>query len=284
MQPLDLIVRALDEKKRNAPNGEEYWTGRDIYPILGYTVWRNFYESVILKAKMACDGSGVHSQYHFVDVDKMIAAGKGASRERGDIYLTRYACYLIAMNGDPRKPEIATAQTYFAIQARRQELSDEESRLLLRERVRESNRILTGVAREAGVVRFALFNDAGYRGLYGMGLDDIKLRKRIPQNDALLDRAGRAELAANEFRITQTQLKIERENVRGERPAMYAHQTVGEEVREAMKRIGGVMPEDMPVEEPIKNLKKKLAAKSKKPIPPASQPSFLGEAGEEPSQ
>jgi DNA-damage-inducible protein D len=231
MEPLDFVMRALDQKKRTAPNGEGYWMGRDIQVILGYAEWRNFFATVIKKARTACDGSGVPSSYHFVETSKVISAGKGAELERADCYLTRYACYLIAMNGDSSKAEVATAQTYFAVQTRRQELNDQEKRVALRERVRVSNKILAGTASEAGVTRFALFNDAGYRGLYGMGLADIKRRKRISPKEYLLDRAGRAELAANEFRITQTQQKLERERIQGERAAMQTHQKVGEEVR-----------------------------------------------------
>lgn len=259
MGSLDFVMRALDQKKRTAPNGEDYWMGRDIQVILGYAEWRNFSATVIKKAKAACDGSGVPSSYHFVETNKVISAGKGAELERADCYLTRYACYLIAMNGDSSKAEVATAQTYFAVQARRQELSDQEKRVALRERVRASNKVLVGTARQVGVTRFGLFNDEGYRGLYGMGLADIMRRKKIPPKDKLLDRAGRAELAANEFRITQTQQKLERERVQGERAAMHTHRKVGEEVREAIKRIGGVPPEDLPSEEPIGKVKKRLA-------------------------
>lgn len=259
MEPLDFVMRALDQKKRTAPNGEEYWMGRDIQLILGYAEWRNFSDSVIKKARMACDGSGVQSSYHFVETNKVISAGKGAELERADCYLTRYACYLIAMNGDSSKAEVATAQTYFAVQTRRQEVSDQEKRIALRERVQMSNKVLAGTARGAGVTRFALFNDAGYRGLYGMGLADIMRRKKIPPKDKLLDRAGRAELAANEFRITQTQQKLERERIQGEHAAMQTHRQVGEEVRAAIKRIGGVQPEDLPIEEPIEKVKKRLA-------------------------
>jgi DNA-damage-inducible protein D len=260
MESLDAVMAALDRKKREAPNGEDYWMGRDLQQVLGYAEWRSF-QTVIEKAKLACNGSGVSSRYHFVDTNKVIEAGKGAKLERADCYLTRYACYLIAMNGESSKPEVATAQTYFAMQTRRQELSDQDKRIALRDRVRKGNRLLAGTARGAGVKRFAVFNDAGYRGLYGMGLADIKLRKRIPTKEDLLDRAGRAELAANEFRVTQAQQKLEREGIQGEGPAIHAHHTVGGEVREAIRRIGGTMPEDLPTEEPIKKL---IAAQKRK--------------------
>jgi DNA-damage-inducible protein D len=162
MEPLDFVMQALDEKKRIAPNGEDFWMARDIQVILGYAEWRNF-EAVIEKAKTACDGSGVQSQYHFVGTNKMIVAGKGAELQRADYCLTRYACYLIAMNGDPSKLEIASAQTYFAIQTRRQEMADAEAlaladpdadRIALRERVQMNNHTLAGVAKDAGVQRY----------------------------------------------------------------------------------------------------------------------------------
>jgi hypothetical protein len=259
MEALGGIVSSLEACKRAAPNGEDYWMGRDIQQVLGYTNWQNF-ESVIQKAKNACDGSGVKSKYHFIETSKVIEAGKGAKLERADFYLTRYACYLIAMNGDSTKPEIATAQTYFAVQTRRQEISDSDKRIALRERVRKGNKLLAGTARGAGVKRFALFNDAGYRGLYGMGLSEIKRSKLIPKEDDLLDCAGRTELAANEFRITQAQQKLERERIQGEASAIDAHRRVGEEVRRAIERIGGTMPENLPKEP---HIKKVIAAQRK---------------------
>ncbi len=260
MVSLDVVMLALDGKKREAPNGEDYWMARDLQSVLGYANWQNF-QTVIERAKTACDGSGVNSHYHFIDTNKVIASGKGAKLERADCYLTRYACYLIAMNGESSKPEVASAQTYFAVQTRRQEVSDQEKRIALRDRVRRGNKLLAGTARGVGVKRFAIFNDAGYRGLYGMGLAEIKSRKRIHPKEDLLDCAGRAELAANEFRVTQTQQKLERDGIRGEGPATYVHRTVGGEVREAIRRIGGTMPEDLPTEEPIKKL---IAAQKKK--------------------
>jgi len=141
VEALDLVMRALDEKKREAPNGEDYWKARDIQQVLGYTEWRNF-QGVIEKARLACDGAGVKSVHHFVDTNKVIESGKGAKLERADCYLTRYACYLIAMNAESSKPEVATAQTYFAVQTRRQEISDQEKRIALRDRVRKGYKIL----------------------------------------------------------------------------------------------------------------------------------------------
>jgi DNA-damage-inducible protein D len=257
MESLDSVVKALDGAKRIAPNGEEYWMARDIQSIMGYTNWENF-EGVIEKARTACETSGITPDYHFLATKKVIKAGKGAKLERADCYLTRYACYLIAMNGESSKEQVATAQTYFAYQTRRQELDDQlteaQRRIALRERVKKNNRSLSGAAFAAGVKKFAVFNDAGYKGLYGMGLVDIKRIKQIPQAEDLLDCAGRAELAANDFRITQTEQKLKRDDVRGEESAIDTHFTVGREVRAAIERVGGTMPEKLPAEQPIKKL------------------------------
>jgi DNA-damage-inducible protein D len=260
MDSLDSVIKDLENVKRMAPNGEDYWMGRDIQAILGYDTWENFY-TVIQKAMMACESAGFKVMYHFRDTTKVISAGKGAKLQRADCYLTRYACYLIAMNGDSRKAEISTSQSYFAAQTRRQEIRDQDKRIALRERVRRGNTVLAGTAMGAGVKRMGIFVDSGYRGLYGMGLKEIKKHKRLPASAELLDRAGHAELAANEFRITQTQQKLERERIQGEALAIETHKSVGAEVRAAIKRIGGTMPEDLPVEEPIKKL---IAAQQKR--------------------
>jgi DNA-damage-inducible protein D len=260
MEGLDAVIKALESIKRMAPNGEDYWMGRDIQPVLGYDTWESFY-NVIQKAMSACESAGFKVVYHFRDTTKVITGGKGAKLQRGDCYLTRYACYLVAMNGDARKAEISTAQSYFAAQTRRQELRDQEKRIALRERVRRGNNVLAGTAVNAGVKRFGIFTDAGYRGLYGMGLKEIKTRKRLPVSADLLDRAGHAELAANEFRITQTQQKLERERIQGEELAISTHRAVGAEERQAIQRIGGTMPEDLPLESPIKKL---IAAHNKR--------------------
>jgi DNA-damage-inducible protein D len=260
----DQIMLQLEACKKLTKRSDEYWMGRDIQTILGYDKWDNF-KQVIEKAREACRNSKAEPKYHFLDVGKMITVGKGALREREDCYLTRYACYLVAMNGDSQKPEIGSAQTYFAIQTRRQELSDltlnDEKRLELRDRVKQAVKHLNSAAKNSGVVNYAFFHDAGYRGLYGMGLRAIKLKKRISQKEDLLDRAGRAELAANEFRYTQTEERLNRDQIRDGEKAQKIHNEVGSEVRQAIKKIGGTLPENLPAEASIKILSKQKKVK-----------------------
>lgn len=239
-------------------SGVRFWRARDLMPILGYERWENFL-GAIEKAKISCQESGLPVFQQFRDATKVLTVGNGATIEVEDFFLTRYACYLVAMNGDSRKPEIAAAQTYFAIQTRRQELEDsltaDEKRVELRERVRDANRKLNGVAKSAGVQKFGVFNDAGYKGLYGgLGVSDVKRKKGISSGDDLLDCAGRAELAANEFRITQTEQKLVREAVKGETSAINTHFRVGKEVRKAIENLGGTMPEELPKEPSIKRI------------------------------
>ncbi len=257
---LEYVVNLLDSKKKAAPNGSPMWSARDVMTILGYRDWRSFKE-VIEKARVACDNSGRFSGDHFVQLPDMVGIGSGAMREMENIVLSKYACYLVAMNGESKKLEVATAQTYFAIQTHRQEsqelLSEEERRLLLRDRVKDANKKLSGAARDAGVTnsKFGIFHDAGYKGLYdGLGVRDIKKAKGIDGKDDLLDRIGRAELAANEFRITQTEQKLRNEAITGEQTAIDTHHRVGVQVRTAIKEIGGTMPEKLPPEPSIRKL------------------------------
>jgi DNA-damage-inducible protein D len=256
---MDAVMKALDGVRKLSKNGGEYWMGREIQPILGYDKWENF-RNVIQKAAEACAAAGIEKKYHFLDTGKVITAGKGAKMERGDYYLTRYGCYLVAMNGEPSKPEIAAAQTYFAIQTRRQELSDlslnDEKRLELRDRVREAVKHLNSAASRSGVVNYAFFHDAGYRGLYGMGLQAIKAKKGISPKEELMDRAGRAELAANEFRFTQTEERLKAENTRDGNRAQTVHKEVARKVRQAIRDIGGTLPENLPAEPSLKKLSK----------------------------
>jgi DNA-damage-inducible protein D len=251
-------------------DGVEYWLARDLQILLGYNEWRNFLK-VIDKAKIACESSRQNCINHFVDVNKMVKLRSGSERSIDDITLTRYACYLIAQNGDPRKPEIANAQKYFAIQARRQEISDattaDVERLDLRKQTAEEFKALSGAAREAGVndKMFGIFHDAGYKGMYGgMGRDAIKRYKKIPEKENLMDRMDTTELAANQFRMTQTRDKLARERIKDQRIAIKTHENVGKEVREAISRIGGTPPEHLLPAEHIKLVEKRVKNTSPK--------------------
>lgn len=248
----------FEDIKKIDRNGVEFWTARELMPLLSYTEWRNF-EEVIGKATQACIASGQDTNNHFVKSAKMVKIGSNTVREVADYKLDRYACYLIAQNGDPKKPAIALAQTYFAIQARRQEifeqLPDIEKRLFIRSEVSDHNKKLFKTAQQAGVTQFGLFNDAGYKGLYGTPLSDIERRKGIKKGE-LLDRAGSTELAANLFRITQTDEKLKKDKIQGEREASQTHFMVGGKVRQTIKEIGGTTPEHLPVEKHIKEVRK----------------------------
>lgn len=252
----------FEQIKKIDENGIEYWEARELIDILGYEEWRKF-AGVIDKAKTACKNSKQSVDDHFVDADKLIKIAVGTTKETSrlvtDYKLSRYACYLIAQNGDPRKKEISAAQTYFAIQTRRQEISvqleDNEKRLFIRDEVKDHNKKLFATARQAGVNNFGRFNNAGYEGLYGMKKDKIQSRKKIGKDD-VLDRAGTTELAANLFRITQTDEKIRNENIKGDYQASNTHFEIGKKVRQTIKEIGGRMPEDLEPETNIKELKK----------------------------
>lgn len=241
--------------------GDEFWSARDLAPLLDYQSWRNFVQ-VIEKARLACTQSGQPDVDHFVEAIKMVDIGSGAKRPIDDISLSRYACYLIVQNGDPSKPVIANGQTYFAIQTRRQELandtafgqlSEDEKRLAIRNELAQHNKYLAAAAADAGVESgqdFAIFQNHGYRGLYG-GLDatGIKARKGLKKSQKILDHMGSTELAANLFRATQTEEKLRRDGVKGKQQANQTHFAVGQKVRETIEELGGTMPEDLPTPE-----------------------------------
>ena len=259
------VRKSLESLKQHNQHGAEYWMARDLQPLLGYRQWRSFTKA-IKKAETSCRESGNDPGYHFALARKMIPGGQGAVQEVDDYQLSRFACYLIAQNGDPRITESAEAQKYFAIQTRRQEISDalaaDRERLELRQQTSAEFKALSGAAREAGVEdrMFGVFHDAGYKGLYGgFGKEAIKVRKRIPAREQLLDRMDTTELAANQFRMTQPRDKLARENVRDQQRAIRTHNQVGREVRDAIKRIGGTLPENIPPAEHIKQVRKRIA-------------------------
>ena len=241
--------------------GNEYWEARELQKLLEYKKWEKFL-NVINDAMKACKQSNNLIEDHFPQVGKMVKIGSTAKRNVIDYKLSRYACYLIAQNGDPRKEVIALAQTYFAIQTRKQELSEKEysllteneKRLYQRDLTRKGNYSLNQAAKNAGVKDFAGFHNAGYKGLYkGETADDIAKRKGLRYHEDILDRMGSDELIANLFRISQTEQKLKRDNIQGESNAKDTHYEVGRKVRKAIADIGGMMPEEMPT--PDKNLK-----------------------------
>jgi DNA-damage-inducible protein D len=267
---LSIAGQSFEHLKKVNEHGAEFWSARDLQPLLGYSQWRRF-EQAIERAITSCEQSGNSPDHHFAGAGKMVGIGSSSTRNIDNYHLSRFACYLIAQNGDPRKPEIAQAQKYFAIQTRRQELSDQaaadQERLELRKQTSEEFKALSGAAQDAGVQSrmFGVFHDAGYKGLYGgLGRDAIKQRKAIPDKENLLDRMNATELAANQFRMTQTRDKLERERIQGQVQAIQTHEQVGREVREAIKRIGGTLPENIPPAEHIKEVEKRLKSATPK--------------------
>lgn len=271
--------------KQTNSAGEEFWLARQLGKILDYSEYRNFLP-VIEKAKKSCANSGQPVSDHFVEIHEMIEIGKGGQREMPSYALSRYACYLIVQNGDPAKPVIANGQTYFAIQTRRQELADneafqrlkeDEKRLYLRNEMREHNKQLVEAAQQAGVesnLDFAVFQNHGYKGLYG-GLDarGIHAKKGLQKSQNILDNMGSTELAANLFRATQTEEKLRRENIKGKVKANQTHYEVGKKVRQTIEELGGTMPEDLPTpEEDLKKLEKRVKSSEKKLIKTSALP------------
>ena len=239
--------------------GEEYWLARELQPVLEYTQWRRFAD-VIERAKLACRNSGYAPEDHFANVGKMVDIGSGAEREVQDVMLSRYACYLIVMNGDPRKEVIAVGQTYFAVKARQQELierydalTEDQKRLAIRSEMIAHNKSLAQAAKQAGVETpqdYAIFQNKGYQGLYGgLGAKEIHARKGLGKNQKILDHMGSTELAANLFRATQTDEKLRRDEVSGKQAAYDTHYEVGRKVRQTIRELGGTMPEDSPTPE-----------------------------------
>ena len=239
--------------------GQEFWYARDLQAALEYAEWRNF-SKVLERAMVACQNSENQITDHFVEVNKTIPMPKTATKEILDYELSRYACYLIVQNGDPRKKVIALGQTYFAVKTHQQELienfdslAEDQKRLAIRKEMKEHNKLLVAAAKDAGVetsLEYATFQNYGYMGLYGgLKAQDIKKRKNLKKSQDILDHMGYEELAANLFRATQTEAKLRRENIQGKSEANRTHFNVGKEVRDTIERLGGTMPEDLPTPE-----------------------------------
>lgn len=263
--------------KHYTDDGIEFWYARDLQRVLEYTEWRNFC-GVIEKAKIACKNSGQPVEECFVDVNKTSPMPKGGEKALDDYMLSRYACYLIVQNGDPRKEIIAVGQTYFAVKTRQQELiedydalTEDQRRIAIRAEMKKHNKSLAEAAQLAGVessLDFAIFQNKGYQGLYGgLGRQDIARRKGLdPKRADILDHMGSTELAANLFRATQTDEKLRREHIHGKERANQTHYDVGRKVRQTIRELGGTMPEDLPtpdksVKELEREQKKKLKGK-----------------------
>lgn len=248
----------FDNLRHEDENGNEYWLARQLAKVLEYSQYRHFLP-VLERAREAGRNSGQQMADHMEDVLTMVKIGSGAQRELADVRLSRYACYLIVQNGDPAKPVIANGQTYFAIQARRQELADDvnfaqlsedERRLAIRNELATHNKHLAAAAKDAGVqtpLDYAIFQDHGYKGLYGgMGAKDIHGQRGLKKSQKILDHMGSTELAANLFRATQTEEKLRRDQVQGKAQANQTHFDVGQKVRQTIDELGGTMPENLP--------------------------------------
>ena len=249
----------FDNIKHVNEYGQEFWYARELQPVLEYSQWR-YLKEAIERAKTACGNSGQNVKDHFAEVRKMVDIGSNAKRSVEDYELSRYACYLIVMNGDPRKEIIALGQTYFAVKTRQQELiedyerlSEEQKRIAIRNEMKRHNSALADAAHDAGIKEprdYAIFQNYGYMGLYnGLKAKDIKERKGLKKNQDILDYMGSTELAANLFRATQTEEKLRRENIQGKSEANKTHFEVGKKVRQTIKELGGTMPEDLPTPE-----------------------------------
>ena len=253
--------KTFEDIKHIDENGIEFWYARELMTILQYANWQNF-EKIIEKAKISCKNSDINVFEHFTDVNKLSKRANNAEVTINDYKLTRYACYIIAQNGDSRKKVIALAQTYFAIQTRKQEISEkeysslteDEKRFYQRDLTRKGNYSLNQTAKKSGVKNFDKFHNAGYKGLYnGETADDIAKRKGLRYREDILDNMGSTELIANLFRISQTEERLKKDNVNTEKEACDTHNKIGKIVRKAIKEAGGTMPEDLPT--PKKSLK-----------------------------
>lgn len=263
-------IERLEILKHIGQSGQEYWLAREIHDCLGYAVWDKF-EPVIARTIDSLRANRLDPSHHIAQTSKMMGVGKGAQRVGVDFFLSRPACRLMAMNGDPSKPEIAAAQAYFVIQTHRMEqrdaLSADEKRLNARDKVKVAFKTVSGVAKAAGLPsqKQPLFHDARSHGLYGMSAREVKARKGLKPDDNLFDFAGAYELSANEFQMNMAANVIPKEAIRGD-SVIRKNRTIAEDVRKLMKQNGSTMPEDLPVEEPIKDVRKRVGLEKKKAL------------------
>ena len=246
LKKIDKNNKSFEDIKHIDENGVEFWYARELMPVLQYSNWQNF-EKTINKAKMSCQNSDISVFEHFIDINKLSKRANNAEVKISDYKLTRYACYLIAQNGDSRKKVIALAQTYFAVQTRKQEISEkeysmlteDEKRFYQRDLTRKGNYSLNQTAKNAGVKNFDRFHNSGYKGLYnGETADDIAKRKGLRYREDILDNMGSDELIANLFRISQTEQRLKRDKVDTEKRACDTHNKIGKIVRKAIKEAG----------------------------------------------
>lgn len=261
-------MQRLEDVKRVNSQEDDFWIGREIFPILGYASWDSF-KDVINRAEASISAGGGDPSHHIRHTTKLVGVGDGAKRRVGECFLSRGACYLIAMNGDPSKPEIAGAQQYFAIRTRDAELSQREAadrkRLATREKVTQAVKRVGDVAKDAGVKRYPLFHNARYQGMYDANYSAVIKAKGLSPGEELFEHAGALELSAHEFQMNLAAEKIASEGINGEQRAIDANLAIARDVRATIAKQG-ISLADLPLEsEPIKALKKRLTSPKRLP-------------------